>query len=245
MKYRKLVQRFWEFNKENLIGSTAISLYLLLLNKSVENKNYDFKLSDVSISNELKITRKTVKVIKLKLKDFGLISFETNIGVACNFRIITDYSTRTENKEDKEFKILTRKSKFKKEKLLNDNFQKYVSISEQSKINKKEPPFKESEIIDKTKIIIEKEIDQSIPTLVEFLEYAKSLELYEIDLEFIIIEKYKNWVENEWKNNSNRPISNWKTTLKSIIPYLKNSEQKNIALRPLLPKIKSPNLSNI
>ena len=65
--------------------------------------------------------------------------------------------------------------------------------------------------------------NSKIPSLDEFMRYAKSLESYESELDLNISEKYENWKNNGWKNTFNRPISNWKSTLKSTLPYLKNT----------------------
>lgn len=245
MKYRKLLYRFWDFNKMNKIGSTAISMYLLLLNKSVENKILDFKLSDVAIANELNITRKTVKVIKLKLQNLGLISFKSKNGVACNFRIITDYSINDLNKTNIKSHKPENKSQVKILKQANKVNENPVSDRVKSKISRTGKIVNKSENFNLPIIIDAKEIKKNIPTLNEFMDYFKSLELYEVGLELVIIEKYNSWIENDWKNASNRPINNWQTALKSLLPYLKTSSEKIINSKQSLPNIKQPILPTV
>jgi hypothetical protein len=82
--------------------------------------------------------------------------------------------------------------------------------------------------------------NSKIPSLDEFMRYAKSLEGYESELELSISEKYESWINNNWKNTSNRPISNWKSTLKSTLPYLKNTSGENSLSLQDIPSIKRP-----
>jgi hypothetical protein len=82
--------------------------------------------------------------------------------------------------------------------------------------------------------------NNKIPSLDEFIEYAKSLEGYEPELELSVNEKYEVWKNNCWKNTSNRPISNWKSTLKSTLPYLKNTSGENSFSLQDIPNIKRP-----
>ena len=82
-------------------------------------------------------------------------------------------------------------------------------------------------------------------TIEEFLEYAKSLEMYDPQLHSEIHSKYDNWVSNGWKNSANRPITDWKSTLKSVLPYLKNSIQNNSVSIKSIPRITPPKLINV
>ena len=72
------------------------------------------------------------------------------------------------------------------------------------------------------------------------MRYAKSLESYESELDLNISEKYENWKNNGWKNTFNRPISNWKSTLKSTLPYLKNTSREDSLSLQDIPNIKRP-----
>ena len=95
---------------------------------------------------------------------------------------------------------------------------------------------------DKVSIDDTSKIEKSIvvPKFDEFIEFARTLEGYQPLLDSVIEEKYHSWIENEWRNSSGRPISNWKCSLKSILPYLKNS-QIDIAISvDSIPSIKRP-----
>lgn len=213
MTYLELIQRFWDFNHENQIGSTGIAMYLYLLKIGYDNDWYDFHISDVGASKELGLTRKTVKSTKEKLKSFGLIEFQTKKGLPCNYKLLLDYPLQI----------------VEPEKIQNVKIEK-SSVSATSR--KVEIPQKQLS----PPVINQK----NIPSFDEFIEYAQTLEMYESELDSVIKEKYEVWVRNDWQNSSNRRITNWKSSLKSILPYMKN-EDKNLQLSITnIPNIKRP-----
>ena len=212
MNYLELIQRFWDFNNKNQIGSTGISMYLYLLKIGYENNVYDFHISDVMISRELRLTRKTVKNTKEKLNHFGLIEFETKNGLPCYYRLVLEYP---------------------------------LQISEPEKIEKARieisqifPKSENVEILSQQPIPILRQT--SIPSFEEFIHYAQTLDRYDAELEFSIKEKYEMWVANGWNNSSDRPITSWKSSLKSILPYLKNEDNDDSLLISSIPNIKRP-----
>lgn len=75
-----------------------------------------------------------------------------------------------------------------------------------------------------------------IPSLSEFLDYAKSLEHYEDSLDGLLEQKYNQWKRNGWNNAQGRPITDYKASLKSALPFLKGEPVQNIKL----PTIKRP-----
>ena len=74
MNYLELIYRFWDFNKKIQLGSTAIAMYLYLLQRSSENKCHGVTISDVALRKQLGLTRKTVKSTKEKLEKIGPIT---------------------------------------------------------------------------------------------------------------------------------------------------------------------------
>ena len=94
MYYLELIQRFWDFNKTAKISSTEISLYFYLLKMGYENDSYDFKISDIELGKELGLTRKTIKSTKGKLKNLGLIQFQSKNGLPCHCLLYTSRSRR-------------------------------------------------------------------------------------------------------------------------------------------------------
>ncbi|MFC4163875.1 hypothetical protein ACFOWU_09430 [Epilithonimonas zeae] len=190
------------FNQNNPIGATAVSMYLYLLKTGYETDSYDFKISDIMVGNELKITRKTVKIVKLKLKDSGLIDFSTKNGTACIYKLLLNYPT--EAIQYKQNKVMSIEDG---ECIIDDHRLRY----------------------------------KEIPTLSEFLTYVRTLKPYQSQIETKVIIKYNHWLQNNWcSDNTNRPINNWKATIKSILPYLKDMDGTNEMVLSDIPKINRP-----
>ncbi|MFT3920017.1 hypothetical protein [Cloacibacterium sp.] len=232
MYYLELIQRFWEFNKNALIGSNAIAMYLYLLKLGNDSKSYCVSISDVKLSKILKISRKTIQVTKEKLSELGLIKYVSRNGLPCNYLILLNYPLQKEIKLNEELKNNRVDLQIKNTEDDNDSelirFLEVNNIAQDANLNDEtliRMPKLSSNIVD-------------MPSLEEFMKYAKSLKDYDPELDLSITKKYENWRSNNWKNASNRPISNWKSTLKSTLPYLKNSnEEHSISLQDI-PNIK-------
>ncbi|MCZ2083898.1 MAG: hypothetical protein LC112_06465 [Flavobacteriales bacterium] len=238
MYYLELIQRFWLFNKENQVGSTGISMYLYLLKTSNDNNRYDFKLSDIEISKQLGLTRKTVKCTKEKLRSLGLIQYQTKNGSPGSYRLILDYPllithTKVSGKQRKGRKTISQKTEQLEIPLqivlpiqdASENIPKIVNQNIKPQFLKVSSPISD---------------DKRIPTIEDFIEYAQTLEIYDSQLDFSIKEKYRNWVNNNWKNSSDRPITNWKSSLKSTLPFMKSATINTI---PSIPNIKRTKFS--
>jgi|SRR6218665_930151 len=213
MYYLEMIQRFWSFNESRSIGSTAISMYLYLLKTGYAQNRYDFKISDVFIAKELGLTRKTVKSAKQKLEIFGLIIYKTQNGLPCYYRLILDYPFQLPQPLT-EMIIET-------EEATND----FLETDEQL-----------------TQALTEMKVAGNIPTINEFLNYAATLDSYDLTLDPIITEKYKSWINDKWQNSAGRPITNWRSLLKSIIPYLKFNDDMHLSSAEDIPKIERPDL---
>ena len=203
MYYLELLQKFWDFNKNVLIGSNAIAMYLYLLKLGNDCNGYCIKVSDVEISKTLQITRKTVIPTKEKLRDLGLIQYETKNGIPCSYRLILNYN---------------------------------IHIQE---------PVKNKTISPNRKVGVTPVLGnfENNVTWDEFISYAQSLEGYESFMDNLIHEKYVSWTNSGWKNNYGRPITNWKSSLKSIFPYLVNQLDEIKPSLKSIPNIKYPNSS--
>ena len=97
------------------------------------------------------------------------------------------------------------------------------------------------------KILEEKTIHTStreninIPLLDEFMNFAKSLEIYDETMDFAIKSKYESWRDNGWVNGLGIPINKWQNNLKNTLPHLKTSKKKLSGLQPNnIPTIKRP-----
>ena len=245
MYYLELIQRFWDFNKKAKVSPTEISLYFYLLKIGYENERYDFKISDVELEKKLGLTRKTIKSTKEKLKSIGLIQFNTINGLPCHYRLVLNYSFEIEYEKSikNEECAIVEKDQNREVLEIFDcilSAQNSVEVIKEIEINSDVKASSDSS--QKQKIELEQQNlkNSKIPSLNEFIEYAKSLEGYVPELELSINEKYEVWKNNGWKNTSNRPISNWKSTLKSTLPYLKNTSGENSLSLQDIPSIKRP-----
>lgn len=251
MYYLELIQRFWDFNKIAKVSPTEVLLYFYLLKIGYENDRYDFKISDVELGKELGLTRKTIKSTKEKLKNLGLIQFQSKNGLPCHYRLLLNYSFEIEPEKSIRNEESTIVEKDQNREVLEIfesilSAQNSVEAIKEIEINDGVKPSSEIPKQQKQKLEQRQEQEQQnlknskIPSLDEFMEYAKSLESYEPKLELSISEKYEVWINNDWKNTSNRPISNWKSTLKSTLPYLRNKSEENSLSLQDIPKIKRP-----
>lgn len=214
MDYLTLTLRFWDFNQRNQIGSTAISMYLYLLKVGYDNNIYDFRISDVKVSRELGLTRKTVKSTKEKLNHFGLIKFQTSNGLPCYYKLLLYYPLQiAECAKVEKMKMKKGSVSLKLEDLdLPSRLQSSITLVNNLKI----------------------------PSFEEFIQYARTLEFYVKELELSIKEKYEAWISDGWQNSSGRPITNWKSSLKGILPYIKNMDSNEQLSIKNIPVIKRP-----
>ena len=229
MKHLALIENFWKINQNQSVGSNAIAMYLFLLKVWNEKGQKEFKLSDVKLAEKLELARQTIKPTRNKLFKLGLINFNIRNGAACEYFIIQDFQNQKKanslefSKDSIDNKTAKRTDKELKEviKTQNENF-KNNSTSAQRLLSQNQD-LKNNEI----------------PNFKEFLDFAKSLEIYTPNLDVLIEEKYNKWIEDDWKNSYGRPINNWKLLLKSTIPYLVNNlNYSSIELK--IPKIKRP-----
>ena len=229
MKYLALIENFWKINQNQSVGSNAIAMYLFLLKVWNEKGQKEFKISDVKLAEKLELARQTIKPTRNKLFKSGLINFNIRNGAACEYFIIQDFQNqkkanslefskdsidnKTTKRTDKELKEVI---KTQNENLKNNSKTAQSSLSQNQDLKNNE-----------------------IPNFKEFLDFAKSLEIYTPNLDVLIEEKYNKWIEDDWKNSYGRLITNWKLLLKSTIPYLVNNlNYSSIELK--IPKIQRP-----
>ena len=73
----------------------------------------------------------------------------------------------------------------------------------------------------------EKKRKVNIPTLQEFVDYSKTIEIYHSSFDFQIKTKYEAWNESGWKDGNGNQIKNWKTKLKNTMVYMKKDSSLN------------------
>lgn len=227
MNYQELVNRFWEYNEKEPLGAVAVALYLFLLELWKKNKKSDFNLSDSEICKKLKITRPTINTLRQKLSNLGMIQYQLQNGLPGHYKIIPEYSPVLSAFE-KPKKTISKKQK---------NVEKSIPKSET--IQKREMI---SDNPSENKIPIPIPVSGNIPSLEEFMEYTKTLENYIPELDDLIKAKYDNWFKNGWKNGCNKPITNWKSSIKNSIAFLQSELHSNstISSKITLQTIKRP-----
>ena len=237
MNYTELTTKFWSINEKSPLGASAIALYFFLLEKCIQNDGKDFTISDNAIGQKLSLTRPTINALKSKLRNVGLIQYQAQNGLPTIYRIISNFSFLQQELPKKELlkvETETPQESISTEQTLNITIEKNL-----------EQPIQASNI--KTELLEEKPIYTSskekinIPTLDEFMNFAKSLEIYDETMDFAIKSKYESWRDNGWVNGLGIPINKWQNNLKNTLPHLKTSKKKPSGLQPNnIPTIKRP-----
>ena len=78
------------------------------------------------------------------------------------------------------------------------------------------------------------------PNLKQFMDFAKTLNDYSEKLDDVLIEKFYQWEEADWKNGSGRPILDWQIVLKKNLTILELSLLSEEVHK--IPNIKRPKL---
>jgi len=114
MDCRNISQRFWEINSTERLGSNATMLFFFLIKIYHENSQQSFSYSDVQICNEIGITRPTISSVREKLKNVGLITYETKRFHPCTYNIVLSVPDSGSNditkKESTEHEEISEKS---------------------------------------------------------------------------------------------------------------------------------------
>ena len=239
-------------------NSSVTNVYLFLLENWDKNKKTDFEFSDTELSTQLRLSRNTIKNARKALRDLGLISCRIVNGLPVCYKIITDYTINRKIKEP-EAPTPTIVAEKEKEPIPVPVVKSIPSIPVVPKARKAPeipkmdlPPVAVPTVapvvpeqvpkapeMPKTTENTKKDTPptkKDIPTLDEVLNFFKTLPNYEPSLEEHLKTKYEYWVNNGWISGYNRPITNWKQTVKNTIPYLRG-DNKNIFN---IPNIKRP-----
>ncbi|WP_027384903.1 hypothetical protein [Epilithonimonas caeni] len=226
MNYLNLLSNFWEANQKLKIGASAAVIYIFLLHKWNEKQLEDFTLSDIEISKKLRLSINTIKSTKEVLRNIGLIEYQTQNGLPCCYKIVTNEIIF--EKENNSKQKVTEKKKQTTSKLSKTSTLKNITSLDSTSVGKNEKPIKLIDIPAQSEINSdspEKHVSLENPSFDEFLSFAKTIKNYMPDLDSSIETKYISWLNNQWRNDSNRPITDWKKTLKNIMPYIINSEK--------------------
>ena len=246
-----LTEKFWKFNEKEPLGAIAVALYFFLLEIWKKNEQNDFSLSDTETCELLKITRPTIITLRQKLVTLGMIQYQSKNGLPGHYKIIPEYSPIlsafeipdiknevSTTKRSQTFKKISRikgsKKTIQKKKKTAENFlQKTENPQNQNLTSYDSPQIPTAMLI---------QVSENIPSLEEFTQYAKTLENYIPELDQLIKEKYDSWLGNGWKNGYDKPITNWKSSIKNSMPFLQSELQSSntTSEKIALPTIKRP-----
>lgn len=235
MYYLELIQKFWNFNQKAKLETTVITVYFYLLNLANDCGSYTVSISDRNFSRTLGMSRNSIMAARKKLQSLGIVDYnKDSVGVA-TYRVVLDYDLEISISETAQIDSLlsTVVIPTDEEPIASSStsLTSLVSYENQEKINDNlgagdsshEPAVKGT--------------DQ--PSLDIFLEYAQTLEGYEPSLVHKITEKYNTWQKNDWESVSGRPITDWKSSLKSLMPFMKITADKDLSVISI-PRIKRP-----
>lgn len=238
MNASELTEKFWEYNEKEPLGAVAVALYLFLIEIWKKNEENDFRLSDTEICERLKITRPTIIALRQKLVTAGMIQYQPKNGLPGHYKIHLEYSPTFYPESKKAGSTIKRSQKTIHKK--NETAKKSLQNIEPSQNQNLT-----SDDLTKKPITITISLPSNIPSLEEFTHYAKLLDNYFPELDLIIKEKYDSWLGNGWKNGYDKPITNWKSSLKNIMPFLQSELQSSntTSEKIALPTIKRPKSS--
>ncbi len=220
----ELTKKFWKVNEQEVVNTSTVAVYLFLLEIwNRNNHSLEFSISDKEITNRLKMSRNTLRTSREKLRDLKLLQYKRKIGHSFVYNIVSDRDDLSST--SKQIIPPPIENKFSEK--------ENVTVQKTPKVEKPKPV---------QTIVTEKPKQQiNIPTENEFLAFAKSLEIYDQNspnIDFKIKAKYESWVNNGWKNGHNKPIRNWKTNLKSTLPYLLTPNNSFTAKVPVIKRPK-------
>ena len=235
MYYLKLIQKFWNFNQKAKLDANVITVYFYLLNFANDCGSYTVSISDRNFSKTLGLSRNTIMATRKRLQSLGIIHYNKDTDGAATYRLRLDYDV-----------VALKPETIPLDALLLD-----VVVSQDEESIASSPTSLTSLVSESDK----KELEESEltneggpdhaakgteqPSLDTFLQYAKTLECYEPSLDQKITEKYSSWEKNDWKSVSGRPITDWKSSLKNLMPFMKNTADKDLSLASIS-RIKRP-----
>lgn len=231
MYYIELIDRFWLFSEKTKPGTAAISLYLCLLQIAKEKDAYQFTISNIELGKRLGLSRATVKTTRKKLSKFGLIEYHSAQGAAGIYRLIVNYKLESTNFEkvqnDSTSDIINFFGK-------NGNDLESEEIAQKDNVSGTDDL---NMLVEPSRILIDGRV---VPGLQEFLDYARTLDAYYPELDSLIMAKHSGWLKSSWKSASGRPITNWQSSLKNVLPFLTSEVGQNQLTVDGIPEIRHP-----
>jgi hypothetical protein len=234
MYYLELIQKFWNFNQKAKLDTKVITVYFYLLNLANDCGSYMVSISDRNFSRTLGLSRNSIMAARKKLQSLGIIQYNKDTTSLATYRLLLDYDEEVLTSESIQIDAFLSGVLTRNEEAIDTDPPALTSITsdgDQKKIDENGPAGNN---------IPEPAIKSTgQPYLDVFLEYARTLEGYESTLDHKITEKYRSWEKNGWNSVSGRPITDWKSSLKSQMPFLKTAAAKDLSLTSIS-RIKRP-----
>lgn len=231
MYYIELIDRFWLFVEKTKPGTAAISLYLYLLQVAKHKDAYQFTISDIELAKRLGLNRATVKATRQKLSKFGLIEYYREQGAAGICRLMVNYPLEPTSfgkvQNEPASSIIDFFGR-------NENVLQIVEIDGKDNLS---VTVDENILVEPTSRLIDGRV---VPGPEEFLDYARTLDTYHPELDDLIMAKYSGWLKNKWKSASGRPITNWQSSLKNVLPFLTSEVVPDKLTVHNIPEIRHP-----
>jgi len=118
----------------------------------------------------------------------------------------------------------------------------YELLKEKPKIiERKEIPIEHLNRIPEPKIIATNSLSK-FPTLQQFMDFAKTLNNYSEKLDDLLVQKFHQWENSDWKNSLGKPILNWQSVLEKNLCMLEISLPKENQIHYKIPNITRPKL---
>lgn len=231
MYYIELIDRFWLFVEKTKPGTAAISLYLYLLQVAKQKDAYQFTISDIELAKRLGLNRATVKRTREKLSKFGLIEYYREQGAAGICRLMVNYPLEPTGFDKVQNEPASSIIDFFGR---TENVLQIVEIDEKDNLS---VTVDENILVEPTSLLIDGRV---VPGPEEFLDYARTLDAYHLELDNLIMAKYSGWLKNKWKSASGRPIINWQSSLKNVLPFLTSELVPDKLTVHNIPQIRHP-----
>lgn len=231
MYYTELIDRFWLFVEKTKPGTAVISLYLYLLQVAKEKDAYQFTITDIELGKRLGINRATVKATREKLSKFGLIEYHSVQGAAGIYRLMVNYPLQPTSFD----KVQNEPASG-----IIDLFGRNENVLQIEEIDEKDNlsvTVDENIPVEPTSLLIDGRV---VPGPEEFLDYARTLDAYHTELDDLIMAKHSGWLQSDWKSASGRPITNWQSSLKNVLPFLTSEAVQNELTVHNIPEIIHP-----
>lgn len=206
----------WE-QDTNCLSLSAEAAWLKIIFKMFKNdKNGIYKTSTKSLQNLWKTDTKGVQEILNELSENNICDLE-----------ISDIITFTNRRmvREREISEIRTKAVQKRYKTSTNNLQNSYKSSTKVLQNPEYENEYENDIDNENIQTNEKTKKTKMPEISEMLNFAKT-EIEKLGHDFSKFEypmksKIETWQENGWKDGHNKPIKNWKSKIKNIIPFLK------------------------